>query len=507
MQQKTGFIWARESNEYDKEIYSIKEQVLGCLEQAEKDGVLIPPENIFRVQFSGVDVFKIPELKILWQRLELNEDPKIVYAWVQDRMLRGKAASDIFYISTRCRQANTKLFLVKKQIELTAATIGQEVEILIDGHKASSEVADIVARTWTGRLGRMKEGKIPNSGPNKFGYRRIRLTGKAEIVPEEAAIIRRCADEIEQGRGLYTIAQQLNREGIPSPRKQSWFSMAICRFFLDPSYKGEGYGWRWSRKKSEGIVRARAKEDWIKLSEDAYPPIIEPKRWDRINRLMRNNKGIKARQERTFALLRGLLRCQACNYTVHFVRTKDRQGNPVYGYYQCARKDKEARSFQSRTCHARRRNAKELEQQVWATAESLVRNPSRLRSVLEGEQLEKTEGMTGEIESLEKANQTKLAELERLAGRLRTASDSIAEHIEHQMEIIAGERRGITTRITDLRRQQQDQQGREESLNSVLDLIALLAQDLTGLSNETKRKILEALPLRWNLEGGFSVEE
>lgn len=166
----TGYIWARESNEHDKEIYSIKEQLDACLEQARRDGVLVPPENIFRVQFSGVDLFKIPELKLLWQRIEADDRPKVIYCWVQDRMLRGKKRTDIFYVTTRCREANAKLFLVKKQIEATAATIGQDIEVLVDGHKASTEIEDIIDRTWTrGRLKRMKEGKVSNAGPNKYG--------------------------------------------------------------------------------------------------------------------------------------------------------------------------------------------------------------------------------------------------------------------------------------------------------------------------------------------------
>lgn len=476
------------------------------MEQARRDGVHVPAENIFQVQYSGVDLFKIPELNLLWQRLEADDSPKILYCWVQDRMIRGTRRTDIFYISTRCRVANTKLFLVKKQIELTEATVGQDVEVLIDGHKAHSEIEDIIDRTWTrGRLRRMKEGKIPNSGPEKFGWRRVRQTGKAVIVPEEAALVQRAAEEIEQGWGFSTIAQRLNREGIPSPSKKRWFALTISRFFTDPAYKGEGYGWKWSRKKSEGVVRSRPKETWVKLAADAYPPIVEPARWDRINKLIQENKGIKARQERVFVLLRGLVRCAGCDYPAFFTRCKDRQGNLAYGYYACGRNGKECREFQKRSCHARRRNAKELDQQIWELAIAHLRQPDLIREILQGEAAEKTESFAFELVSLEKSEQSKRAEIERLAGRLRTAPDAIAEHIEQEMLTVEAERRGIQSRIANLRQRQLEQEGKEASLRSVLDLATTLAEDLTDPPIGIKRKILEALPIRWTLEGGIWV--
>lgn len=494
-----GYVWARESNEHDKEIYSIKEQVEQCLAQAKKDGVTVPPGNIFRVQFSGVNLFKIPDLKRLWQRLEADERPKIIYCWVQDRMIRGKQASEIFYITTRLREANTKLFLVKKQIDLTAANIGQEVEALIDGHKASSEVGDILDRTWTrGRLRRIKEGKIPNFGPAKFGYKRIRETGKAVIIPEQAAIIRKFAKWIDEGIGAHGAARKLNEAGIPSIRGKKWSDVAIRSILRDPSYKGEGYAMRFLAQKETRAMRKRPPEQWIKLADDAYPPILDAALWDRINQKLNDNHGTWARQEKRFSLLRGLLRCYcgAAARPKHNVNAK----GAIYDYYICSRVADEQRRKVEQTCFAKMFDAEELEAAIWNMAVNLLGDPKRLIEILGQKGPEETASTAEEIAGLERAAESKLAELKRLANRLRTASDSIAAHIEEEMNLLEQERRAISNQIAECRAMERAQSEREIGFRSIYEL-AELVRNRKRQSPQFKRKILEGLPLRWRIDG------
>jgi site-specific DNA recombinase len=57
-----------------------------------------------------------------------------------------------------------------------------------------------------------------------FGYRNVR-TGdhvEREIIPAEAAIIRRIFQEIAEGRGFARIAKGLNAEAVPCPRGRRW---------------------------------------------------------------------------------------------------------------------------------------------------------------------------------------------------------------------------------------------------------------------------------------------
>lgn len=496
-----GYIWARESNESDEEIYSIQEQVDQCMAQADRDGVYVPPENVFRVQFSGVNLFKIPELQTLWRRIESDSQPKIIYCWVQDRLIRGKARTDIFYITTRCREASTKLFLVKKQIELTSASIGQDFEILVDGHKAQSEIEDILDRTWRrGRLRRMKDGKISNAGPRKYGFRVIKETGKAVAVEQEAGVIRRIADLKEAGYGFQTIAKILIAEGIPSPRKKDWSAHTVRAFFIDPAYKGEGYGWRYSRGKGKSL-KVRSPDDWVKYADDAYPAIIEPKRWDRINALIQKNKGDRARNDHRFSLLRGLVFC-SCGHRAYFCQRGNEHGRGKgnYDYYACGRRGMENRRRLPVTCFMKPVSADQMEKEVWLKVSSLLSDPDSLVSLLQSAMPEQNSAtvLVASIASLENARREKDAELGRLASRLRQASDLIASHIEAEMMAVEGERRLIDRQIADAKVKIAEQGTRQQQLADLRSLAESFTVSLE-IPKELQRSVLESLPFHYFL--------
>lgn len=249
----TAISWARESNQYDKNEYTLDVQVEANQRNAERDGLTI--SHTFREKFSGVDLWAMPQLTRLRSLLQATPGKKVVYVYAQDRLVRGEEGEDIFWLLVEFRRYQAEVRFHLNPVDLTS--IAGKIQVLIAGNEAANEISKIVDRTWTrGRLKRMQSGKIPNSGPEKYGFRRIRETGKAEIVPEQAAVIRRAAALVEEGWGLYHIAQQFNREQIPTVSGKAWFSQTIRRWFIDPAYKGEGYGWKWSRPKN-GQLRAR----------------------------------------------------------------------------------------------------------------------------------------------------------------------------------------------------------------------------------------------------------
>jgi DNA invertase Pin-like site-specific DNA recombinase len=85
---------------------------------------------------------------------------------------------------------------------------------------AEQEVADLTARIRRTVRANATEGR-PH-GKESYGYRRLyspatgALVG-VEVHPEEAAVIRRLADGVLAGKGLRTLARELNDEGLPCP--------------------------------------------------------------------------------------------------------------------------------------------------------------------------------------------------------------------------------------------------------------------------------------------------
>lgn len=500
----TAISFARESNVWDKNEYTLDAQIEANLENARRDGYQIA--HTFREKYSGVDLWAMPELTKLRNLLQATPGKKVVYVYAQDRLIRGEEGDEIFWLLVEFRRYQTEIRFHLNPVDMTS--IAGKVQILFAGNEASNEIQKIFDRTWTrGRLRRMKEGKIPNCGPAKYGFRRIKATGKAEIVEEQATNIRRAADLKEQGFGYITIANIFAEEGIPSPTGKRWSSTAIRNFFVDPAYKGEGYGWRWSKKGPR--VRIRNKKDWIKLADDAYPPIIEPARWDRLNTHMQENKGIKARQEKQLWLLRGLVVCP-CGASAYHVRCGNKNGkNPkdlIYRHYQCARKDTERKkSGAPRVCFEPRANAPELEAKVWATVVELIKSPGQMQGLIQSSYTGTERSFDEEIDALKKAETGKASEVKHLVSRLRTASPVVADHIEAEMVAAETERRAVAIQIARLQQQAAEQNLFQSQINSLNHMAMQIADKLDSAPLELQRKVLESLPFIYTLRGEVLV--
>jgi len=494
----TGINFVRESNLYDKNEYTLDAQIDANSANAARDGVVI--NHVFREKFSGVDLWLMPKLTELRRLLESTPGKKIIYVYAQDRLVRGEQAEDVFWLLVEFRRYNAEVRFHLNPLDLN--TIAGKIQMLIAGHEASGEIAKILDRTWTrGRLKRMKEGKISNAGPQKFGYRRIRETGKAEIVKEEAIVIRRCAELIEQGFGFLTVAFRLRAEGVPSPGKGNWSAMTVRRFFIDPAYKGEGYGWRWSKPKG-GQVKPRAKEGWVKYAADAYPPIIEPERWDRIHELIKTNNGIRARQEKHFVLLRGLIFCGVCGKPCYYKQGNGRTPKHIYWYYRCSSLQRAYLKGQTDQCTGKAVTAAVLDREIWAEVVRLLRDPVELEATLRANWPAQDNQAVEDAAVLRRAEKEKAAEVARLASRLRTASDLIAPHIEKEMVAAESERRALEARATELEGRFVANDSREREVAEILDFAKQVAGELEEYSQTAQRRVLDHLGWKFAQDGG-----
>ena len=91
---------------------------------------------------------------------------------------------------------------------------------------------ELAEKTRRGLRGRIELGKA--GGGVSFGYRIVRRlengvvsTGEREIVPEEAAIVRRIFNDYRAGASPKQIAKALNAEGVRGPRGALWSPSTI----------------------------------------------------------------------------------------------------------------------------------------------------------------------------------------------------------------------------------------------------------------------------------------
>lgn len=170
------------------------------------------------------------------------------------------------------------------------------------------------------------ERGLANGGKRPYGYNMVNSAtekGLLEINEQEALIIRRVFEEADAGRSNMAIARDLQAEGVPTMRRNSyWRASTIQHFLKNPVYIG-----RVTFQKEEG--------------PGAHEPIIDMALWERVRVLResrRKGKG-KGRGRPTAGshlLTRGFLRC-SCGDAMAPRTTRNRR-EPDRGIYMCLRR-------------------------------------------------------------------------------------------------------------------------------------------------------------------------
>jgi site-specific DNA recombinase len=503
-----GIIFARESNRYDKTVYSLKSQVEACLERARADGVPVTEKYVFREQFSGRDLRKMPKLAEMRKILERTPGPKVIYCYSQDRLVRGEDSFDIFYLLVEFRHFDTELRLILNPIQ--PRDIASQIFALVKGHEASTEIEKILDRTMRGKLERIKDGKIPGFGRNKYGYTKNGQTGKATINEAEAAVLRRIVRELLAGESISEVVRRLNGEGVPPPfpskgekstklvKHGKWWTSSLSQLLRDPAYKGEGAALR--RVSVNGRVRPRPENGWIKLPSDCYPPIIAPADWDRLQDIFAKNRGAKTRNRKRQALLRGLIFCAVCGRAFYVANNSCR--GRTHLYYRCATiTDRRTRSDISK-CPVRQISALWIEEAVWSEVAEKISDPAKLRAALaEGAEPNGEGQIEEELATLRADLDKKDVQERNLAREMRDATPAVARVLKAELDRIESERGALLARQAELTRRRAAAEHRQQRAVDAERLITGLAKKLSRLAFEQKRVILEELGARVKVNG------
>ena len=228
--------------------------------------------------------------------------------------------------------------------------------------------------TFRGVESRILEGK--NGGGRAYGYRTQvdangqPIKGELEINPEESAIILRILQEYADGRSPYKIVEDLNAEGIPSPRTKDkgtgigdgkWKINAIhgnrkrgVGILHNELYIGKRI---WNRQRmvrrpgtKQRISRLNPESEWkiidvphlrivsdelwtkVRARVTALDAVTEAKRADDPNGL----SGAHAARRPTY-LLTGLVRCGCCGGTMNIAASQPKR-------YYCANSREKGKS-------------------------------------------------------------------------------------------------------------------------------------------------------------------
>lgn len=148
----------------------------------------------------------------------------VVLAEAMDRLSRDQ--EDIAGLFKRLRFAGVPI------VTLSEGEVS-ELHVGLKGTMNALFLKDLAAKTHRGIRGRVEAGKVGCG--NAYGYRVVReidaagkvTTGEREIIPAEAAIVRRIFEEYAEGRSPRQIAIGLNRDGVRSPWGKKWGDTSI----------------------------------------------------------------------------------------------------------------------------------------------------------------------------------------------------------------------------------------------------------------------------------------
>ncbi|HEX8859186.1 MAG TPA: recombinase family protein [Actinomycetes bacterium] len=175
--------------------------------------------------------------------------------------------------------------------EILAAVAGQEGRVKSERWR----------RSWRQRR---ELGHVTPSGWRTFGY-----TRDGEVVPKEAERLRTIADEVLAGKGLRTICDELNAEGVKTTRPKSrdgWQGNGLRKLLRNPRIAGY----------------ATYKGDIV--GDGNWEPILERETWRTLCALL-DARSTPARPAKF--LLAGMLTCGACGKTLH-----TRKGRGYWAY-------------------------------------------------------------------------------------------------------------------------------------------------------------------------------
>lgn len=309
-------------------------------------------------------------------------------------------------------------------------------------------------RTYSGRLKRAQEGRSPGLNA-PYGYRIGEQAGTLEVVPEEAAVVKRIYQMYLDGYGMRTIFNTLNSEGVPFREGGLWQDSTIRNMLMNPIYAGHLV---WGRRmtnpkygKREGEKSRIISEEPLVTKEGAFPAIIDQKTWDRAQ-LVRETKpgpkrGTSGRAVSSRFLLTGLARCK-CGAAII---GREGTGKGTHTYYICSGKNSKGGAH----CDCGYINTEKVDEIAVKELRRLYGSKAkreRLMGIMKSELQRKLERLLPSLHQAEKAL-AKLHEQEReLRNQYREKQLTLQEYREFKADLEA-EAGALSQRREDLSQQ------------------------------------------------------
>lgn len=253
---------------------------------------------------SGTSMLKRDEFNRMILDCENGKIDRIITKSVS-RFARN--TEELLLILRKLKSLNVSVYFEEQGIDTNR--INAEMIVTFPGMAAEQESRSISDNLrWSCRK-RMEQGEFFGNYV-AYGYK---LENKALVINEdEAVIVRKIFDMYLNGIGKSTIAQTLNRKGVPTrENRKAWYTSTISYILTNERYKGDSLLQKKFNSETLPHKHIRNKGQLNKYYiENSHPPIIERDVFDKVQKII-SSKSIKRPKNGTY-LLSKMLICPDC---------------------------------------------------------------------------------------------------------------------------------------------------------------------------------------------------
>lgn len=294
---------------------SIDDQLRRARAEAEKHGYTVPEKLIF------IDAAITGQSKGLSKRtgyanlLRAWERHEFEALFVDELARLARDTLEFAQLQQRIEKSRIRLVCCDG---IDTQRMGWQLEFGMSGLIAAHFIRETAHRVVRGMVGQLERGFMVAKPP--FGYRIATSSSREDgavgthwdIVPEQAEVVQQIYAARHAGKGLGSIAEELNRTQIDSPRppvkgqQRYWRAATVRQLLRNPIYRGI-FIWNGSP-----FSQAKAKRDGLMLSpvEYARPQlrIVSDSLWYSCN----PSSGTRRLRSGGCHLLAGLAACSHC---------------------------------------------------------------------------------------------------------------------------------------------------------------------------------------------------
>jgi site-specific DNA recombinase len=309
---------------------SVTRQVENATAYAARKGWTVDPAHFYQDDgISGAEFVKRPGFLRLMNALKPRPPFQVLVMSEESRL--GREQIETAYALKQLVDAGVRVFFYLEDRERTLGSATDKIMLSLTNFAAEMEREKARQRTRDAMHRKAARGHV--AGGTVYGYRNVRQADHVEraIDPTEAGIVRRIFDEVARGRGFARVAQGLNAEGIPGPRRRGWAMTGVRAIVFRDLYRGRMlYGrTRWVDRGGTKVKVDTPEREW--LTVDAHARLERTRQTYVVGGRLggRPEAGIESRH-----LLGGFVVCGVCQGSMHAIKRTSRRGAPRV-YYVC----------------------------------------------------------------------------------------------------------------------------------------------------------------------------